>query len=216
MEAKTHPVHLRVHRPRTPPRHKLPIHPQPNYPTLTCALSALFSFLPAFPPSLFSLFGFGQTRAPPSSYESRAGQGPRGCQGLLMTPSPAITSGWQLYLHKTSGQRARPDQSHWHSHKNVHTCTCKCGSVIITLGVNEHLAPHKCRGCAVNGVCGPRLQIQALGFLEFFHMSAESGLDPGEGGGEGGFRPLYPPQSSISHHQIPQRGEWSIALLIDD
>ncbi|CAF93573.1 unnamed protein product, partial [Tetraodon nigroviridis] len=30
---------------------------------------------------------------PPAGYESHVGQGPRGCQGLLMTPSPAITSG---------------------------------------------------------------------------------------------------------------------------
>ena len=30
---------------------------------------------------------------PPASYESHGGQGPRGCQGLLMTPSPVITSG---------------------------------------------------------------------------------------------------------------------------
>lgn len=47
----------------------------------------------------------------------------------------------------------------------------------------------------------------SLGLVEFFHMSAESGLDPGDGGKAGGFRPLHPPQSSVSHRQIPWRGE---------
>lgn len=32
-------------------------------------------------------------RPSPASYESHGGQEPRGCQGLLMTPSPTITSG---------------------------------------------------------------------------------------------------------------------------
>lgn len=88
--------------------------------------SSLF-FLPS-PFSIFPVWIWADpptlALCPPPSYESHVGQGPRGCQGLLMTPSPAITSGWQLYLHKTSGRRAQPARSDWHSHKNAHARTC--------------------------------------------------------------------------------------------
>lgn len=90
----------------------LPLHPHPSTPTplLYCLDLGRLELPP---------------RCPPASYESHGGQGPRGCQGLLMTPSPAITSGWQLYLHKTSRQHGEPAQSKWHTHihTRIHTCT---------------------------------------------------------------------------------------------
>lgn len=120
--------------------YKLPIHPEcllapsssttPSYPPLTLAPPPYFPSPPPLsplppvplPPLLLLLcLDLGRlelppthpptTLCPPASYESHGGQGPRGCQGLLMTPSPAITSGWQLYLHKTSRQRGEPARS---------------------------------------------------------------------------------------------------------
>lgn len=103
--------------------YKLPIHPKclgapssfstlfyvPSH-TLTTTvffLSVLSPLLYTPPPShpypfisFFTVWIWADLNSPPSpdrpspaSYESHGGQEPRGCQGLLMTPSPAITSG---------------------------------------------------------------------------------------------------------------------------
>lgn len=72
-------------------------------PSLTCSPSPYFLFfslssVPSHPS--FSIWFWADLNCPPpfplcypASYESHGGQGPRGCQGLLMTPSPTITSG---------------------------------------------------------------------------------------------------------------------------
>lgn len=101
------------------------------------------SYFHSCPPSPLPFSGFGQTwtspLCPPASSESHVGQRLRGCQGLLMTPSPAITSGWQLYLHKISRQWGEPAQSKWQTYKYC----AKGRRVIITPSGNEHLAPNK-------------------------------------------------------------------------
>lgn len=98
--------------------------PSLTYTHPPCSLFFPPSSVPFQPSSPPSLYGFGQTWTSPlrcpASYESHGGQGPRGCQGLLMTPSSAITSGWQLYLHKTSRQCEEPDQSELHT-RTEHT-----------------------------------------------------------------------------------------------
>lgn len=69
--------------------------------------------------------------------------------------------------------------------------------------MNERLAPNEYGRCTVNRFYGPGAKIQAFVFGEFFHMSAEGGGTQGTGGGVeggGGFRPLYPLQSYVSHH----------------
>lgn len=72
---------------------------------------------------------------PPASHESHRGQGPRGCQGLLMTPSLAITSGWQLYLHKTSRRCGEPVLAVTHSYIN----SAKGSNVIEWIWINAML-----------------------------------------------------------------------------
>lgn len=67
-----------------PPLSPLPPVPLPPLLLLLCLDLGRLELPPTHPPT---------TLCPPASYESHGGQGPRGCQGLLMTPSPAITSG---------------------------------------------------------------------------------------------------------------------------